>query len=236
RFSDAIGIALTFHRDLDRKVCNQKDGRVFPIEQLLRFQNLIERLRDDWNIIGRESSVGFQERPNRHDLPQTHSSLLIAIAVLRAKTFPQAVVGRARTVRPERRLPRASSKKIGVSQSGGSLRLPRVFHIERSFSSGSGGVLPMCVGPPPFVGSVLTCRAFTQDHFGTASPSLGYSSPRGLALKVSREPRRLLALGSALQKLLSQFHWPCPPMKDGHLIKRAPKGFKVQYERADKGT
>jgi hypothetical protein len=69
--------------------------------------------------------------------------------------------------------------------------------------SGSDGVLPMFVGLSTFVGSLLTCRAFTQQRFGTSSPSLGYSSPRGFALKVSREPRHLLALGSVFQKLLS---------------------------------
>jgi hypothetical protein len=69
-FSNAFGIALTFQRDLDREPRHDEHGWVLPIDQPFCFQNLIERPRDDRNIVGREYSLNFQERPNRHDLPQ----------------------------------------------------------------------------------------------------------------------------------------------------------------------
>jgi hypothetical protein len=75
RLTDALRIALTLQRDFDRESCNHEHSRVFPIDQPLRLQNPIERLGDDWNIIGRKYSLGFQERPNRHDLPPSKTRL-----------------------------------------------------------------------------------------------------------------------------------------------------------------
>jgi len=88
-----------------------------------------------------------------------------------------------------------------------------------------GGVLPT------FVGSYLTCRAFTHQHFGTTSPSLGHSAPRGLALKVSRKPRHLLAFGSVSQKFLGQIHWPLSDERC-HLNQGAAERFRSSYEGA----